>query len=319
MPTGRDLYQDVPLSNMAVSAFDTGLNGEYIASSVFPIVNTSAQGGNYWIIEKEAFLRQHNSQRSPGTNANLIEFDVSSDTYFAGNYALASEIPLEDLTNADNALMLRGNSSDLILSGLLRDYEVRVANTVTSISNVGSGQVLTGTDKWSDFANSSPLSDVTTGHAFIRRQTGLMANTAIIDADSLSIVRRHPELLDLYKYTSGGQVDMSQLAEAFGVERLLVGKGIKITSAEGAATSVTANIWGNSFVLARIVPTVGLKTQTLGVTMRWQPAGFAAPMQVTRQQFTGAGTKNVEVVETSTYQDEKIVARDLAYTLNAIL
>jgi hypothetical protein len=33
--------------------------------------------------------------------------------------------------------------------------------------------------------------------------TGLVANTAVMDWDTLQVLRRHPVLLDMYKYTSG--------------------------------------------------------------------------------------------------------------------
>lgn len=314
MATGRSLHIDTPLSNLAVKAFDSGMG--FIADQVFPVVGVGKQSNIYYTISKEAFLRQHDTKRAPKTKANVIEFDVSSGKYFCDNYALGTETALEDLDNADNAIQLRENNNSLILTGLARDKEIRVANMVTSISNVGSGNALS--TAWSDFVSSDPIADVTTGHAFIRQNTGIVANTGIIDEDTLSVIRRHPALLDMFKYTSGGELTDAQLMQVFKIKKLLVGTGIKENSVEGGTSSIT-NIWGNNFVLAHIAPAQGLKTATFGLGMRWIPAGFPAAMQVTRQRFAGAGTANIEAQEASYYSDEKIVASQLAYAITGTL
>ena len=317
MGTGRGLHIDVPLSNLAVKAFDSGMEG-FIADKVFPITPVAKQSDIYYTITKEAFLRQHDTRRAPKGMANRIEFDVSSAKYYADEYALGTDTALQDLDNADSAIMLRENNNMLILQGLARDKEIRVANTVTSISNVGSGAALTGGDKWNDYVGSDPVADVTTAHAFIRQNTGIVANTGIIDEDTLAILKRNPAILDMYKYTSGGELTNAQIMEVFKIKTLLVGSGIKENAIEGGTSSIT-NIWGNNFVLAHIKPPTGLKTATFGLGMRWSPSGFPSAMQVTRQRFAGAGTRNIEVQEAAYFSDERIVAADLAYAITGTL
>lgn len=316
MASGRNLHIDTPLTNLTIQAFNTGL-GQYIAQEVMPVVKVGKESDVYYTIPAAAFLRVPDTTRARKALANRVEFDVSSETYYAKEYALGGEIALQDLDNADAPINLRGNTVNVVQAGLLRSLEVRVANRVTSLTNLGSGTALTGANKWSDFVNSDPISDVTTGHAFIRQRTGLMANVAIIDADTIAIVRRHPVLLDLYKNTNG-MLTMQQLQEAFGVSRILVGQGIKENALEGGTSSVT-NIWGNSFVLAHIQPGGGLQTVTFGLSMRWTPEGYPAPFTVGRQVFSGPGTKNIEVVEAGYFQDERIVAKNLAYGITGTL
>jgi len=317
MATGRGIHIDRPLSNMAVAAFNAGMDG-MIAPLVMPPVPVDKQSDLYYIIQKGAFLRIHDTKRSPKTKANRIEFDVSSNSYFAHNYALGGDNSLEDLSNADRAVMLRQNTTDLVLGGLARDQERRVANIVTSGSNLGSYVALSGTNKWNDFVSSDPIADVTTGHAFIQNNTGLMANTAIIDKDTLAVIRRHPGLLDMYKYTSGGEVTDAQLMAAFKVQRILVGAAVMENALEGGTSSMT-NIWGNNFVLAHIKSATGPKTATFGLSFRWTPEGFPAPMQVARQVFSGPGTENIEVLEAQYFQDERVVASELAYGITNTL
>ena len=315
--TGPDIHHDTLLSNVAVAAFAVGTD-ELIADQLFPSIPVGKQSDRYAIIDKGNFLRRPDTVngvlRAPGTEARRVIFEVSSDKYFADGYALASEIPLEDLANADQPFRLRENTTTLITGLLRREQEIRIAQKVTTAANVGSAVALTGTAKWSDFANSDPIADVTTGHAFIRNNTGLVANTLVIDYDTVMIVRRHPELLDMYKYSRSGQITMQELADCFKVGRILVGRAVMENALEGGTSSMT-NVWGNNALLAHVEPAVGQQTRTLGLRFNWRPEGFPAPLAVASRREAGAGTRYVEIEEVSMFQDEKIIAKELGYLI----
>jgi len=315
MATGRDLHIDAPLSNLAIKAF----NGaeDFVGPKLFPIIPVDKQSNKYYTISKDQWLRVPSSLRAPKTSPRRIEFDVSSDSYFAFNYALAAENALEDLDNADVALRLRETSTQNVTEALLRDLEVRLVNLVTSISNIGSGVALTGTNKWSDFTNSDPIADITSGHAFIQNNTGLLANTLVIDKDTFYTVRRHPVLLDMFKYTQGGMLEEAQLKSVFGVDTIHIARGIKNIGIEGQVGSL-ANIWGNIALLARVIPAMSVQTATFGLAFRWTPAGVPSDMQVFRYNDADPG-KKIEVLECGYYQDEQIVAPQLAYLINNTL
>lgn len=314
-PVGGGAHIDVPLSNLAVSAFNDG-SADFIGDQLFPSVPVTKQSDKYYILEPAEFLANvgDDARRAPKTKARRVEFMVSSDSYFADNYALAHENALEDLANADVAINLRQNSVRIVTNQLRRYQEIRIANLLTSASNLGSGTTLSGTNQWSDLVNSDPIGDVNTAHAFIRNQTGMIANTMVMDWDTMKTVRRHPDLLDMYKYTSGGQVTPTQLAETFDVDRIIVARPVYNQGLEGQAASMT-NIWGNNVLLAHVAPGVGLQTATLGLRFNWRPAGFPADFAVERRVDSGAGTRKVEIVEAGHFQDEKIVAPDLGYLI----
>jgi hypothetical protein len=316
-PVGGDGHVDGPLSNFAVAAFRSGGEG-LIGNQIFPEVPVGKQSDKYYTIDKDAFMRVPDTRRAPKTRARRVEFRVSSDAYFADNFALSGENALEDLSNADEPIQMRRNTTKVVGDGLLLDQEVRIANLITSIDNIGSGVALTGTDKWGDAVSSDPISDVTTGHAFIRENTGLIANTAIMDWDTWKVLKRHPVLLDRFKYTSGGELSMEQISSLFDVSRILIGQAIKNTAIEGG-TFASSNVWGNNCILAHLEQSTALETVTVGVRMRWRPAGFPAPMAVYSNMEKGAGTRWVEVIESQYFQDEKIVAPQLAYAITGTL
>jgi len=316
MPTGREIHHDRPLEAFAIKAFQ-GSDG-FIGQALFPTVRVGNQSNEYYTLSKDQWLRINDTRRSRKTKSNRIEFNVSSDSYFCRHYTLAGDNALEDLANADLAVQLRESTTANVVEGLLRDKEDRVARQVTSLTNLGSGIALTGTAKWSDFTASDPVANVTTAHAFIRQNTGLLANTLVMDYDTIQVVRRHPLLLDMYKYTQGGMLTMDNLKAIFGVEQILVAQGIKNNAAIAATASIT-NIWGNCAILARVVPAITLQTATFGLGIQWAPEGFPNPMSVERQVFAGAGQENIEVVEAGYFQDEKIVAKELAYGITGTL
>lgn len=314
-PSGRDIHVDAPLTNLAIRAFDGGAFN--IAPIICPPVPVGKQSDKYFVIDPDSWLRLPDTRRSPKAAPAQFDWKVSSDSYFSDNYALRGDNAFEDLANEDASISLRETTTQVIVDALMRDYENRVATTITSVTNVGSGVVLSGVNKWSDFVGSDPIADVTTGHAFIRQKTGLVANTMVIDQDTYNVVRRHPLLLDMFKYTSGGLVNDEQLRSVFGVDQILIGKGVKNNALEGATASMT-NIWGNNVVLARVVPAVTKQTATFMLGFRWQPANIPGPFQVLRYNDADPG-KKIEWVEAGYYQDEKIVAKNLAYAITTTL
>lgn len=312
----RDVYFDVPLSNFSVMAFS---EGTLVGPRLFPIVPVEKQSGVYPVIAQADWLRlPQSTTRAPKTPPRKVQFGTSSDSYNCINRALAGDNALEDLANADRALMLRRNTARFVVSQLARDMEVRIANQVSSISNIGSGVVLAAGSRWSNYSNSSPISDIRTAHAFIRNNTGVRANTLLLDYDTVEMLRTHPELLDLYKYTEGGILTDAQISAAFKVGDLIVADAIRENSLPDGTSSIT-NIWGNTALLAYVDRAARApESVTFGLGFRWQPEGVPAAMQARTYMNPHPGAK-AEEVEVGYYQDEKIVARNLAYAITTTL
>lgn len=312
----RDVYIDTPLSNVAIMAFN---QGNFVGPSLFPVVPVEKQSGVYYVITDRDWMRlPQSTTRAPKTAPRRVSFSVTSEQYNAINYALAGDNSIEDLSNAVNAIRLRRNTARFVVSNLAADMEVRIANKVTSISNIGSGVVLAAGSRWSNYANSDPIADISTGHAFIRNNTGVRPNTLLLDYDTHRIVRRHPVLLDLYKYTEGGFLTMGQLQEVFDVPRILIGDAIRENSLEDGTTSMT-NVWGNNALLCYVdTAAPGPETMTFGLGFRWTPEGAPAAMQARTYMDPDPG-KKCEVTEVGYYADEKIVARKLSYLVSSTL
>jgi hypothetical protein len=314
-PVGRALHHDAPLANIAVQAFQTAAENEgFVAQRIMPIVPVAKQSDQYYVIDKDAWLVTDNDLRAPKAAPREVMFQVSSDAYFCKNYVLAQSIAKEDLVNADVALQLRQTAARAVTDKLLRGYEIRVANLLTSGSNLGSYVSLSGTAKWSDYTNSDPISAVESGAAFIWSRTGLEPNTMVLDRGTYKILKGHPVVRDRF---DGKMPDDAQLKELFNVENLYVTKGVKNNAAYSATASLTS-IWGNSCLLLYVEPQASLMSKSFGLSFRWQPDGIPSPMQVFVYDDPHPG-KKAEYVEVGYYQDEKIVARDLCYGILSTL
>lgn len=304
---------DQALTNLAIKGFSGAASN--IADQVFPIVDVGKQSDIYYTLDKASWLRVPNTLRAPLAPSNLGEWQVSSDKYFADNYAFGQLIAKETLTNADAAVRVRENSAMFVTEALARDREVRVAGILTTSGALGytyglvSSHATAGSVSFTNVNSSDPEAAVTSGHAYIRSQTGLVANTLIADWNIYQSLRLNTKIRNALQYTSPAPVPSELLASLFQVERILVGNGIKNNAPEGKTASLTA-IWGNSVILARIEPQRGTQTTTLGLQFRWRPEGFPAPLAIERFDHFDR-TRRAEVINATYFSDEKLVAPDL--------
>src|SRR5512143_1652445 len=155
--TGRDLHIDTPLTNLTIAYEPVGL----IAPLIYPIVPVDKETNVYYVWAKAESLRIHDAYRARGRAANRINLDVSSDTYAVKNYALAMDIPLEDIDNADSPLDIRGSGARRVTNGLNLAWENRIAVTLTTTTNMTSSTALS--NAWNDLTNSNPVDDLFVG------------------------------------------------------------------------------------------------------------------------------------------------------------
>lgn len=317
MSTGRELHLDTPLTNFAVQAFQS--MQDYVAPLIVPVVPVGKQSDKYYVLDRDAWLRTPSSTlRAPKTPPKRVEWKASSDSYFANNYALANDISKEDLANSDMALMVRERGAEFVTEMLVRDYEQRIATLFTTFGNFNAYTSLSAAaDKWTATGSADIRSQVTSAHARVRNQTGVRANTLIVDFDSYQLMAQNSRLLTNFQYTEvPGHLTEQQMRSVLEVERIIVGKAIRNTAGETAGTSVfsSTNVWGANAVLCYLAPATTLKAMTFAASFRWTPPGLPGAFQVYRYDDPDPG-KKAEVVEVGYYQDEKIIAPDLGFLI----
>lgn len=310
--TGRDLHIDVPLTNMVIGFEPKNT----IVQDIFPTVPVDKQSNLFYKWTKGDFFRLPASTiRAPKTKGKPMVFNVSSDSYFAQNYALRHEETFEDMTNADLILKSREKRVRALKNALMLDWENRVASQITSGSNLGSYTTLSGTAKWSDYANSDPVNDVTVGKEAIRSTTGLNPNLMILGKAVYVKLIQHPDIIDRIKYVQKGVVTADVLGAVFDIERILVGDSIKNSGSEGLADSF-ADVWGKNAILAHVSngPDADGVDPSLGYSFRWNaPLLNSQPWAAEIWNDPDGG--NFENRRVQYYQAEKITASELGYLI----
>lgn len=311
-----NIRYDIPLSNWAVEIWNERVDD--IATTLFPEVQATARTGRYYKIPIGAFLGVVDARRASKALAKLVEFQVSSDTYYCEEYALAAENDLAELAEADQPIRLRENSIRLIQGTLRRSREFRIIQMVSSISNVGSGVALSGANKWA--TNSADvISQVNTARSFIRSRTGFLPNVAVVDYDSLEAVKRNQRLITELRGNQGGLLENEDIrTKVLRVDEMVVAQGIYNTAAEGQDASLSG-MWGPNLLLSYRGQATGMQSATFGIRYQWQPSYYPAAMAIKTKVEDRARERNVEVLEAGYCEGEKIVAPELAYLITGLI
>ena len=308
--TARDVHIDRPLSNLVVGFEPQGT----IVQQFLPIVNVNKQSDLYYKYEQGDFFRLPSStERAPKTKGRTTHFNVSSESYYATNYALVDEMDFETLVNQDDPLKLREKGARNLVNLLMLDMENRIASQTRSVSNMGSGATVSSKWSASEAGKSDPFNDIQTAKNFIRSNTGYDANTIIMGRTAYNALLKHADILDRIKYVQRGVVTADILASVFDVPNFYIGNSIINTGAENLADSFS-DVWGSDTILAHFSPpeTDG-RNPSLMYGFRWTNPLFGTPMAV--ETWDDPDHRNFTNLRVQYYQDEKITAKDLGYVL----
>ena len=307
---GRDLYLDLPLSNIIMNYRPQGM----IADMIAPIVPVQKQSGAYTEWSQADLLRVENDDRAPGTQAKQITIGVSSGTYYANNHALKAAVTIEDRFNADPIYvnnMFEGRAKR-ITDKLMLNWDNRVGLQVFSASNVGSSASVTSI--WTG-AGADPLADLNTAIDNVYYATGFRPNRAIFGPRAWNALRRHSTVRNLIfgNNNGGGYPSTQRVADLLELESLMVGMTLKNSNEENIAKSLTP-VWGPSVLVYYAPSAPSIDNPSFMYSFRVEAAGVPN-MQVERHPYDSK-TKSDEV-EVGYYQSEKITASALGFLVQS--
>tara|TARA_R110000803_G_scaffold49530_1_gene103007 strand:- start:2391 stop:3341 length:951 start_codon:yes stop_codon:yes gene_type:complete len=310
--TSRDVHIDRPLSNLVVGFEPAGT----IVQNFLPIVNVGKQSDLYFKYDKGDFFRVPDTTvRAPKTKGRTAIFNVSSDSYYATNYALVDEMDYETLVNQDQPLKVDEKSARNLFNLLNLDMENRVAGVLTNGTSVGGTSAVASQWDSSAAGTSDPFGDIATAKESIRSTTGMEPNTIILGKQCYDALIRHADILDRIKYVQKGVVTADLLAALFDVANVYVGRSVINGGSENLANSFS-DVWGKNTVLGHFAPpdTDG-RNPSLMYGFRWTNPMFGAPFAV--EKWDDPDHRNFTNLRVQYYQDEKIAAPELGYLLSA--
>lgn len=276
-PTYGDVHVQAALTMISVAYLQNEDN--YIADKVFPVVPVVHQADKYFVYSKDDFFRDEAQLRADATESAGSGFNLTTNSYSAGVWAIHKDVGDQTRRNADPAVDIDVATTKFVMQRMLIRRDRFFASTFmttgvwgTDITGASAGNGTTTRTFWNDDANGDPFSDIQDGQTTILQNTGLEANTLVLSYPVYAALRKHPLVIDRIKYTSpayAGNVTPQLMAEAFDVERVLVSKGVYNTAAQGATGSYSF-IVGKSALLCHSAKSPGLWTPSAGYTFAWQ-------------------------------------------------
>lgn len=205
----------------------------------------------------------------------------SQSSYEIEGHGLEGMVTKADYANVEAPYDAEKDETMGVSSILLLEKEKGLADQLTSSSTITQYVALSGSDKFSDYDNSSPLDVFSTARGTVRAGCSLPPNVAIMDWAVADKLRYHPQILDALGFKDnrpGGLTDL-ELASAMGVKKLLIATAMYESAKEGQTSSLAA-IWGKNIVFAVLPDSAQPYQVSLGY--RVQLAG-EQPRKVTKQ------------------------------------
>jgi hypothetical protein len=308
-PTSRDIHIDVPLTNISIAYMQQETN--FVASKVFPVIPVSNQSNKYYKYGKDEWRTNQVKPRAPGSESAGSGFTVTNDNYYADVYAFHKDIADQDRKNADNQIDLDNAASRFVAQQFLIHREVKWASDYFTSSVWGTDKVgNTDFDYWTS-GSSDPEKDVDDGKATILLNTGYNANTLVVGYKVHQALKRHPLVLERYKYTSSDSITEDMLARYLEIDRYLVARSSYNTANEGGTAS-NAFIAGNHALLCHVASAPSLVTPTAGYTFVWSGLTPINAEGVAISNYR-MDLKKSDRIEGEFAYDNKVVCSDLGY------
>lgn len=178
---------------------------------------------------------------------NEIEFHGERHTGECLDYGLDDVVPVSDQANAAGTGLNPERKAAEGLTDLIDlSREKRVADLVFNPATYSQKTQLSGTDQWSDFANSDPIEDIMAGLDSLL----IRPNVAVIGRPAFSVLARHPKINKALNVSGAdaGIATRQAIADLFDLEEVLVGEAFLNTAKRGQTPSY-GRVWGKHMAL----------------------------------------------------------------------
>lgn len=228
------------------------LDQEFSGHHLFPDVEVTAMGGKIIKFGKDAFIIA-NTTRAPGETVRSIGITYSSDDYALENRLLEGKVAEEFAAEMDKVPGIKAQTLAVneVMYRMRLEGEVKKAKLATTTGNYASGhtEALSGTSMW-DNAASNPLEAIGDGKAKIRKAIGRYPNVLHLDLYAFEALKRHPKIIEHFRYGGDASITTKMLASYFDVESVVVAKAVSAATADAPF----GEVWGNNSILAYVPP-----------------------------------------------------------------
>lgn len=239
-----------------VDAVLTGLaqgyqNMEMVFTHLFPVVETDKESGKIPKFGKEHF-RLNKTERAMRAKSNRLNWTMDDPiSYTLKEHDLEFPIDLREMEEAADVADLQQYGTMVTSEGIAIRLEKQAADIAQNDALYPSGNKvsLTGTDKWTDLTNATPIDDIDTGKAAIRGKVAKHPNVIVFGYDAWRLFKNHPSVIGRLQYGGEfkGVITTDLAAQILEVEKVVVGKAIYVDD-----DGVTADVWADNVIMAYV-------------------------------------------------------------------
>jgi hypothetical protein len=270
------VHVDRPLTNISVAYMQ---DESAFVSTRHAVVPSDKKSNLYFIYTQNDFMRDEAKPRGPNEESAGSGYNVSNTSFNCQVYALHKDVDEQVQMNTDDPLDAKRDAIKFITRQLLiRQERQFMTDVMTTSTWTGSSTAtdLTANPTWDD-PTSTPIEDVQVQQAQILSQTGFLPNKFYMAFQTYQKLVRHPDVIDLIKYgASAGAPAIANeeaLAKIFGVEEVIVSKGMYATNAENATAAYSLMASKNA-MLIYVPSSPGLYTPSAFYTFMWTGVSY---------------------------------------------
>lgn len=309
--TGKDLHVDQHLTNIAINYRPQNL----IADMIAPVVPVNKQSDSYPIFSRHEAFAIESTIRAPKTEAKKITRSVSSAKYDAKNYALGSDVSIEDQANMDDAYRfeLDIGATRYLIGKLGLDWERRVTALAVTTASVGSVFVCNSIWGASGANAGDPIIQTFQLIEHVHGTTGQRPNSLWFGWKAWNRFRRNYHARNFLNGVNngGGVVRREQITSLFEVSKVIVSEALYHSVNEAHVNSFPIANAMEDQLIAYFAPSAPSREDpSWFYSFRWQNPTLPAPLSVFRHPYDSR--KQMDTIEAGYYQDEIVVGADYA-------
>lgn len=278
-PTLSQVHVNRPLTNVSIAYIQNAMN--FAAGRVFPIIPVQSKSDDYFVFNRSDFNRDDLRPRASGTESAGTGFRLSTDTYNCRRHDLHHDIADDVRANTDAPINMDTSVTSMLTQKALIKRESIFADAYMKAgvwSNEWQGKASgpSGDEfiQW-DQDGSDPVADVEAVKLRILLLTGYEPNKMTMSNDVFSKLKTNPSIIDRIKYSGGisndrpVNVNLSALAQVFGVDEIIISKAVVNSEKEGA-TEAREFIISKSVLLSYAPAAPALMEPSAGYIFAWQ-------------------------------------------------
>lgn len=305
MPLTNQIHQDRALENISI-AYQPG---EFIVDKLVPTVPVKHESDKYYVYSQDIFMLPE-TLRANASESRRASYNMSTSSYSVKEHALHDYVTQRDINNADLAIKLETDVTEVLTKRILIRKEYDCAQIVQDTGNWSNYTSLTSTYAWTaNTTLSNPITQIDSATTKIMGTSGMKPNKLVIDHLTFVGAKEHVSIKDQIKYTTADSVTPNMLAKIFDVKDLLVASAIYDSADEGLANDM-AWIWTSCAFLCYMEPSPGLKKPSAMYNFSVLNGGNPYSVFKWDEPRKGRGTMAIEV---STMYDYRPVATLCAY------